>query len=317
LSKKCVKALSGPVLENTTEDFHRKLLDSLYDGVYFVDRNRRISYWNAGAGRVSGFSPDHMIGQYCHNNRLMHTDGEGRSLCIDHCPLMECIETGVPVEKEVFLRHRDGHRVPVHVRSTPVHNESGEIIGAVEVFSDNSSKLAAVERASELERMAYVDPLTSLGNRRYAERNLMTRMSEFERFGWPFGVMLFDVDRFKIVNDSHGHHVGDAYLLMIGRTLAQSVRPFDLLARWGGDEFIGVFENVNLDQMARLAERCRALVAQSQLPLEGGGESALQASVSVGGSVVKTGDSVELLLQRADANLYEVKRTGRGHVVVR
>jgi diguanylate cyclase (GGDEF)-like protein len=203
------------------------------------------------------------------------------------------------------------------VRSTPVHNESGEIIGAVEVFSDNSSKLAAVERASELERMAYVDPLTSLGNRRYAERNLMTRMSEFERFGWPFGVMLFDVDRFKIVNDSHGHHVGDAYLLMIGRTLAQSVRPFDLLARWGGDEFIGVFENVNLDQMARLAERCRALVAQSQLPLEGGGESALQASVSVGGSVVKMGDSVELLLQRADANLYEVKRTGRGHVVVR
>jgi diguanylate cyclase (GGDEF)-like protein len=202
------------------------------------------------------------------------------------------------------------------MRSAPVRNESGEIVGAVEVFSDNSSKLAAVERASELERMVYVDTLTSLGNRRYAERNLLTRLSEFERFGWPFGVMLFDVDHLKFVNDTHGHRVGDAYLLIIGRTLAQSVRPFDQLARWGGDEFVCVFENVNLEQMSRLAERCRALVTQSELPLEGE-KGALQASVSIGGSVVQKGDSVEILLQRADANLYEVKRAGRGRVLVR
>jgi diguanylate cyclase (GGDEF)-like protein/PAS domain S-box-containing protein len=304
---------SGP--EDTSRDFHRKLLDSLYDGVYYVDRNRCISYWNAGAGRVSGYSPDHVVGHYCYDNILMHTDGDGRSLCLDHCPLVECMETGVAVEKEVFLRHRDGHRVPVHMRSAPVRNESGEIVGAVEVFSDNSSKLAAVERASELERMVYVDTLTSLGNRRYAERNLLTRLSEFERFGWPFGVMLFDVDHLKFVNDTHGHRVGDAYLLIIGRTLAQSVRPFDQLARWGGDEFVGVFENVNLEQMSRLAERCRALVTQSELPL--GEKGALQASVSIGGSVVQKGDSVEILLQRADANLYEVKRAGRGRVLVR
>ncbi len=300
-------------LDGLSKEFYKNLLDNLYDGVYFVDTERQITYWNQAAQRLSGYAADEVVGRHCFDNLLMHTDGGGCNLCMSGCPLQESIEKGIPIEKEVFLRHRAGHRVAVFVRTNPIRDDQGRVVGAVEVFSDNSAGVAIKQRAEALQKMAFIDTVTGLGNRRYSEMMLRTRLSEFERYGWCFGLLLIDVDLFKEINDRHGHQAGDAALQMIGRTLVQSIRPFDFAGRWGGDEFICIFENITLDALKMLSERARTLVAQSHLPID---QTRLGLTVSLGGTLSRSGDTFESLVARADQNLYHVKRMQRNSAFV-
>ena len=94
-----------------------KLLDSLFDGVYFVDLDRRITYWNAGAERISGYLRSEVVGSCCADNLLRHIDTEGHKLCQDGCPLAATMRDGKTRESSVYLHHKFGHRVPVLVRT--------------------------------------------------------------------------------------------------------------------------------------------------------------------------------------------------------
>ena len=102
------------------DDFERAVIDHLYDGVYYVDRARRIRYWNDGAERLTGYGAATVVGQFCYHNLLNHIDAAGTQLCRTGCPLAATMEDGEPREAEVFLRHQAGHRVPVRVRTAPV-----------------------------------------------------------------------------------------------------------------------------------------------------------------------------------------------------
>src|SRR5512138_459514 len=97
-------------------DYFKVLLDNLYDGVYFVDRDRRITFWNKGAERLTGFSKQEADGRSCHDNFLTHIDENGRHLCLSGCPLAETIQDGRQRECDLFLHHKDGHRLPVSIR---------------------------------------------------------------------------------------------------------------------------------------------------------------------------------------------------------
>ena len=107
--------------------------------------------------------------------------------------------------------------------------------------------------------MALLDPLTQLGNRAYTRMMLSSRLDELRRYGWPFGLLFVDVDYFKRVNDSHGHEVGDKTLRAIATTLLKSLRPFDFLGRWAGDEFLALIVNIGRDALSTVAERARML----------------------------------------------------------
>jgi PAS domain-containing protein len=87
-------------------EFYKRLLDSLNDAVYFVDRERRIVYWNKGAERITGFSSDDVLGHLCYDNLLSHVDGKGQELCRGHCPLSATMADGEAREAQVFLRHK-------------------------------------------------------------------------------------------------------------------------------------------------------------------------------------------------------------------
>ena len=105
----------------------------------------------------------------------------------------------------MFLHHRDGHRVPVTVRVVPMKNENGEVVGAVETFHDDTARAEALERAEQMEEMAFIDALTRVGNRRFAEFVIADRLGEWQRYKWSFALLFIDVDHFKKVNDVHGH----------------------------------------------------------------------------------------------------------------
>ncbi len=294
--------------------FYKNLLDNLYDGVYIVDRNRKIVYWNKGAERITGYAGSDVIGSHCWDNILLHVDNQGNQLCKHSCPLLEVITTGIEAKTEVYLSHKDGHRVPVQVRAAPFLNGKGKVVGAVEIFSDNTDKITALQMVEDLQTKVFLDPLTGLANRRYVEMNLQGKCDEMTRYGWLFGVIMMDIDHFKDVNDQYGHDSGDEALKMIARTLLHSSRSSDLVGRWGGEEFIAVISNTNALKVRAIAERYRLMVEQSSLPLN---EISLALTISVGATVAVPGESLKTVIKRADTLLYESKAAGRNCVTVR
>jgi diguanylate cyclase (GGDEF)-like protein len=152
--------------------------------------------------------------------------------------------------------------------------------------------------------MALLCPLTSLGNRRWAELSLRARLDEMDRHGWPFGLLFVDVDQFKQINDEYGHLNGDEVLKMVARTLSRSVRSFDFVGRWGGEEFIGIIRNATEKTLRSVANRCRTLIEDSVLAVD---ENQIRVTVSIGATLARQEDTMETLLQRADQLMYQSK----------
>ena len=290
-----------------------EILDSLYDGVYIVDRERRIIFWNKGAERLSGHTRQEVMGRQCFDNILIHVNAEGKSLCHGMCPLAHTLEDGKMREAEVFLHHKEGHRVPVLARIAPIFDENGRITSAVEVFGDNTPRMEARQRIKELERLAMLDELTGLPNRRYLDDQLEARFSELDRLNLVFGILLIDLDLFKKVNDTYGHDVGDEVLKMVSRTMENNSRPYDLVGRWGGEEFLAIVPNADQEILARVAGRYRMLIEESLLLHQDG---PIRVTASLGGTLAQKGDAMEDIIRRADQNLYQSKKNGRNRVTV-
>ncbi len=295
-----------------SDSFYKRLLDNLYDGVYFVDRRRRITYWNRAAERLSGFAAAEIVGKRCAHN-LMHVDGSGRKLCGAHCPLRATMGDGLARQADVYLCHKDGHRVPVSVRAQPIAGAQGRLLGAVQIFSDNTRLLRSRERLGRLKVAAVTDPLTRIGNRRHLETALAHTLADHHQYATGLGVLLIDVDRFKEINDTCGHSCGDRVLVNVARTLSSTLRSSDTLGRWGGDEFMVIFPGVRGKTLATLAERCRMLIERSVVR---GRCGELRVTTSIGGALAKNDDTPETLLRRVDQQLYLSKRRGRNRATV-
>jgi diguanylate cyclase (GGDEF)-like protein/PAS domain S-box-containing protein len=294
--------------------FYLELLENLYDGVYYVDRRRSITYWNKAAEQITGYSREEVLGKKCSDNLLRHVNDRGDCLCLSACPLAQTIVDGEPRSASAFLHHKNGHRLPVYVHVSPIHNEAGTIIGAVEVFNNNSETVAALQHLKELKDLAYTDPLTNIANRNYLEIFLDARFNELRRYGWSFGLIFADIDHFKRVNDTCGHPVGDLVLQMVANTLAQNCRSFDLVGRWGGEEFLLVLGHLNqLPKLGAIAERLRLLVSHSYIEREPG---PLAVTLSMGATLAQPRDTIESLIQRADQLLYQGKSAGRNRLIL-
>lgn len=289
-------------------EFYKGILDNLFDGVYFVNRQRCITYWNRSAERISGYRAEEVLGKSCASNILRHITAEGKELCNDGCPLTQTLDNGLEFEGQVFLQHKDGHRVPVAVRVSPLRDDEGAIVGAVELFSDASSHLRMICELNELKSKALTDALTGLGNRNAAGQEFKRRLGELKRHGTPFGLLFADVDGFKIINDTHGHDTGDKALVLVAKTLQSALRGVDTVCRWGGEEFVVLVPQVEEQIFYSIAERMRRFVEVSPLRLNG---ESLSITVSVGGAMARPEDTLTSLAARADAMMYAAKRAGR------
>ncbi|MBZ0090125.1 MAG: sensor domain-containing diguanylate cyclase [Thermoanaerobaculia bacterium] len=294
------------------ERFAFSILENLHDGVYFVDGQRTIRYWNRAASEITGFSSEEVLGRHCFDNILQHVDGAGCALCESHCPLVRTMSDGRKREVQVYLRHKSGHRVPVQVRASPMLDADGAIVGAVEIFSDAVPRTREAERVAELEDLSRRDALTGLANRRQFDLLLESRLDDLRRFGWPLGLLMVDIDHFKRCNDEHGHLVGDRVLKAVASTLALAVRSTDVVARFGGEEFAVLSCAATDRDLAGLGERLRALVESSSVEIAG---RRLAVSISIGAAQAQEREAADELIARADAALYEAKSAGRNRVV--
>ncbi len=292
-------------------EFYKTLLDNLYDGVYFVDLERHITYWNASAERLTGYQSKDVIGKSCSDNILNHCNEDGYELCTSACPLAHSMNTGKSDEAEVFLRHANGHRVPVFVRASPIRDKMGKVVGAVEIFNNNTRVWRARRKIDVLEQKVFLDPLTQLGNRRYLEIHFPSALAEARDRAIHQGLLLIDIDCFKQVNDQHGHNIGDRVLKMVADTLRSNLRDSDIVVRWGGEEIVVLLRDIVAAETIAIAEKLRSLIERSHLPLA---ESMLRVTVSLGATLLRSDDTLESAIQRADALMYQSKSGGRNRV---
>jgi diguanylate cyclase (GGDEF)-like protein len=197
----------------------------------------------------------------------------------------------------------------------PVHFEIARWFNIVLVFglfygvaAFYRQRVRAAESATR--RLARIDALTGLSNRAHFQERAAAELSRARREGRPLTVMLADVDHFKVVNDTHGHDAGDLVLAAVARTMASTLREHDLLARWGGEEFMALLPATPGDEACAVAERVRQAVASTTVVVDG---RSLSVTLSFGLAEVLAGD-LHGATRRADEALYASKRAGRNRL---
>ena len=198
------------------------------------------------------------------------------------------------------------------VRSQPIGSRGGDAIGRVMVLRD----ITRYARMEELLRtLATTDELTAIPNRRHFLDLAEREVARARRHGRSLGMIIFDLDSFKLINDTYGHHAGDAVLRAVAKTAVAQVRSSDMVGRIGGEEFAVVLPEATMDDVAYVAERMRSAIAELAVPIGGVG---VRVSASVGGCSLPAADlrGVGDLLMRADHAQYQAKGAGGNTVVL-
>ncbi len=181
------------------------------------------------------------------------------------------------------------------------------------IASQHEFRLKSYQR--RLEALAATDPLTGLYNRRFFEQALEDEVQRMRRSHQTAGLVFFDLDHFKRINDRFGHKTGDLVLQEVAAAAFAELRgPFDRLGRWGGEEFVILLSNVTLEQSALVCDRIRERIAALQLEARG---EAFTVTASFGTCLLKPGAQIDMTLETADAALFQSKRTGRNKVTSR
>jgi len=293
------------------KEFYQELLDQISDGVYFVTRNRRITYWNRGAQQITGYGADEVLGHSCSEGILRHIDDTGRQLCLHGCPLAAVMKDGQPREASVYLHHKDGHRLPVTVRGQALRSPDGEVEGSVEVFHPRGVNPFATLPRDRDRKDDSLDTVTGLAPRRFGELQLKALTQAVAEQTTTLGVLYVDADNFKDVNDTFGHKTGDEVLRMVGQSIVNGLRRDDVPVRWGGEEFLALLPGTDQVGLHATAERVRMLAENSWIQK---GEVQVRVTVSVGATMAQRSQTPDDLVDRADALMYASKRDGRNRV---
>ena len=287
------------------------ILDNTQEGICAVNPDREILFWNKGAEKISGYPWEEVRGKKCWDQVLVHVNSYGTKLCDDLCPALKVLEDGQPRYLEVYIHHKEGFLLPSGTHFFPLTEEKGKIIGAAEIFTDLSPKVLMPQKTAELRKMALLDPLTEVGNRRYLEIQLLSRLEELRKFKLSSGILYVDVDKLQNINEAFGIDNGDKVLRTIGQTLQNNVRFFDMVGRWKEDEFIVVILNITESKLDMIANKLRLLVGQATVPIE---EDTINASISIGATLTRKNDTIDTLIERAQKLMKHAKWLGRNRV---
>ncbi len=283
----------------------RRTLDCIGDAVIETDLACRITYLNAAAERLTGWS--HALALGVPIDRVcVIVDGVTRRREIN--PMALAIQTNRPaaLAPHCVLIRRDGSELCIEDSAAPVLDDSGRVIGAVMVFHDVTSL------REHAERMAYLaehDPLTDLCTRTVLRDRITQAIANAGRHSYGVAVLFLDIDYFKTINDTHGHDIGDELLRLVALRLRHAVRCTDTVSREGGDEFVILLSEIAHSHDAELsAAKLRSVLAPPYLI----GTTEYRVTVSIGiATWPEHGHDIDSLLRSADTAMYRAKEGGR------
>lgn len=288
----------------------RTVLETLATGVYVVDRERKIVFWNEGAERISGYLRQEVVGRACRSDILVHCDEAGRVLCTLACPVAETLLDGRRREQRVYLKHKSGHRVPVLARVMPVRDGRGCIIGAAESFSEVGETPDRDPLTDLMAQCGCLDGRTGIPHQSYTRSRLRERLVILEEHRLPFGVVLFEVEHEEAFLAARGRDATNLVLRSVIQTMKNELCPTDFLGRWDGDRLVAILDR-DAAGFAEATQRAQKLANVSEIQWWG---DALSVSVKLGAVQARSGDTLESLLQRAEEALSNAReRAGDSH----
>jgi diguanylate cyclase (GGDEF)-like protein/PAS domain S-box-containing protein len=271
------------------------------EGITIMDANDIIVDVNSAFSQITGYSREDIIGKNC---RFIEAERTDKSIDSQVRAALE--QTGF-WQGEVWDRHKQGYDFPKWLMMSVVRDDSGAVSHYIGSFTDISERKVSEER---IHFLAHHDSLTLLPNRLSLQSRLEVVFKDALVSHSQIAVMFIDMDHFKNINDTLGHHVGDQLLLEVARRLKYIVGDNDTVARLGGDEFVVALSDTNHDEVASLAEALRSGLSQTYVI----NNQALHSSPSIGISLFPNdGDSVEALMKNADMAMYRAKAAGRNN----
>jgi diguanylate cyclase (GGDEF)-like protein/PAS domain S-box-containing protein len=290
-------------LEQRAKQFEA-IVQSSEDAIIGKSLDGIVTSWNHGAETIFGYTAEEMIGQPM--LKLFPADRQDEEEV-----LLERIRRGdVVAHFETTRVRKDGAMIEVSTTLSPIVDSFGVVIGASKIARDITAHKQAEK---ELERLAQIDELTGFANRRHfmalAEKELLRTV----RYGGQLSALMMDIDFFKNVNDTYGHHTGDLVIQRLGGLCRETLRAIDVIGRLGGEEFAVVLPQTGSQQAIDVAERLREVIASAEVSLERG--MPLHFTVSIGvATLFGTETNLDTLLGYADKFLYAAKHSGRNRV---
>ncbi len=293
----------------------RRIPDSVYrnismyaeESVVLVNDEHKVIFINNSAQRIFGYSEDEILGQpismIIPNKEHYDNDSMLYDFARSHVRARYEIHRKFPI----YGQHKDGREFMI---SLAVVNATSERYNCYSLIINDISENKRNEE--ELIKLAATDPLTGIFNRRefrvVAEKEIMRS----RRYGRPLSILMMDIDHFKIINDSFGHAAGDKALQHLTKLCLTSLRTMDVIARWGGEEFVVMLPETGYKGAMIIAERLRKIIETVEFTHN---NNKIDITVSIGVSSFKQGDdSVDILLSRSDEAMYKAKQAGRNRV---
>jgi len=261
-----------------------------------TDKNGQIIEVSSKFLDITGYDREDIIGK--NHNILRHPDTPSEY----YSEMWATISKGTVWSGEMLDICKSGKTFWIQQVITPEIGPAGEILSYTSVAQDITDKKL-------IEKMSITDSLTGLHNRHKLDSALMTEMLRFNRYKVDFCAILLDIDNFKRVNDTYGHQVGDEVLVEIANILTSNTRETDLAGRWGGEEFLILVLQSNIDNAFKLAEKIRVHIEATDFPTAG------RVTASIGVSSYQYGETIANFVTRADNALYHAKDTGRNKVI--
>ncbi len=290
-----------------------RLMDSLFDGLVEVDGRGRVTRWNKGAERLTGYPASRVEGKSFLKQPAKHVSPSGVDIAEAEHPLLQTLKDGIPRETLAYMTHAEGYRLTLVTRCFPMFQEHEEPVRAIELFNDNKALIAAFHAAESSQGTVVFDPLTGIGNRPHIENRIRGAIDGFRERQATFGILFIDIDHFKRFNDTRGHLQGDKLLRLVANTIRNNLRITDSCGRWGGEEFLALVEGLDLRGLGRVAEKLRATIETTTAGDSGAGAG---VTISIGATLVRPKDDLHSLIDRADRLMYRSKREGRNRVSV-
>ncbi len=291
---------------------YRDILDALQIGVSVLDLQRKIVFWSDGAEQITGYPRIDVLGHSCEENILLHCNQISCDMCTGKCPVAAAMHDAKPVETMSFIHHRSGYLSPVHTWSIPLRDEHGSIIGIIQTFENEVAVNGPNPNERCMKERGCLDSATELPNRAMMQSHLREMLGTFAELQIPLGVICLEVHELSRFRARYGQEAAASMLLVLARTLRNTVWPTDFVGRWSEDRFLVILSGCGKEALQAVSERILRMAARATI--EWWGEE-LSVAILIGSTAASLGDTVESLLLRAEGALNGTGVTDRSGTV--
>ena len=292
---RCVRFAPRQMAAFEDAEICRDMLENVPVALCVVDLQKRIVFWSSGAERVTGHLRHEVLGHSCIAEPLLHCDQPGCEFCDEHCPVACAMKTSQAVDSSGFLRHKDGHEVPVRIRAVPVYNQHRSIIGALSTFEELQAGISRERCEGNASSPDYEDHVTGVASRAMMQAHLQAKLASLSPGNYSHWVFLVKVQGLAHFRASLGNEAASSLLRLMVRTVESCLWISDVVGRWSDDQFLLLVDGHREEGLEPLRARIRRMLAAEGIEWWGERRS---LPVLIVATAAESGDTVESIVQR-------------------